>query len=225
MTAPDYYQSERNQVAEAVPADARIVIDVGCAAGRLGGALKRSRPGVRVYGIEPFPDAARDAEVLLDAVHVGRAEDAPPADWPTADCVVFADVLEHLLDPWKTLTDWSERLPPGGAAVISLPNVAHWTVLRGMLRSEFRYTDFGLLDRTHLRFFTRQTALELVADAGLHVERFERLVQPITGVMRWPLALAKWRSEPAVPLGSTGLASRCLDVYTYQFLIVARKQG
>jgi 2-polyprenyl-3-methyl-5-hydroxy-6-metoxy-1,4-benzoquinol methylase len=91
------------------------------------------------------------------------------------DFVVLGDVLEHLADPWEALRLVRGLLSPGGVAVVSVPNVAAWPVRLGLLAGSFEYRDFGILDRTHLRFFTRATARELVESAGFAVER-ERFV-------------------------------------------------
>jgi SAM-dependent methyltransferase len=110
------------------------------------------------------------------------------------DIIICADVLEHLRDPWTVLA-WLRTLPaPGGRAVISVPNIAHWTARRALLRGRFDYTDFGLLDRTHLRFFTRATAAELARRAGFAV-RAERLAgAPLPLESRVP-ALARVRDR------------------------------
>jgi hypothetical protein len=88
---------------------------------------------------------------------------------PKQGAVIFADVLEHLVDPWSTLRQALAYVKPGGSVVISLPNIANYGVRLNLLKGEFRYQDFGIYDRTHLRFFTRETFQELVAGAGLRV--------------------------------------------------------
>jgi SAM-dependent methyltransferase len=90
------------------------------------------------------------------------------------DALVCGDVLEHLRDPWRTLHALVALLRPGGRAAISIPNIAHWTARRALLRGRFDYAAHGLFDRTHLRFFTRATAHDLATSAGLDV-RAERV--------------------------------------------------
>ena len=108
--ADRYYGQERPEVRSAVPASARKVVDVGCANGRLGARLKAERPGIEVRGIEAVAEAAERARrVLDDAIH-GKAEDDLPEHWPAPDCVIFADVLEHLIDPWAVVSSWRTRL-------------------------------------------------------------------------------------------------------------------
>jgi len=213
-----YYAHERPEVAALVPRDARFVVDVGCASGALGAALKRSRPGLQVRGIEPVKAQADRAKLVLDDAVGGRAEDPLPAHWPQPDCVIFADVLEHLADPWSTLRHWHRILRPGGTIVVSLPNVAHNQVLRGLLRGRWDYEDAGILDRTHLRFFTRETALELLEETGFEVIRFERAVQPERSFAG--RQIARWATGKSSP---KHLGARWADLFTLQFLLVGRR--
>jgi methionine biosynthesis protein MetW len=155
-----------------VPPGARV-LDIGCAEGYLARALRERRCGATVVGLEADPAAADAARAWCEAVVEGDAED--PAvrarvEGPF-DRVLFGDVLEHLRDPAAVLR-WSPAvLGPGGRAVVSLPNIAHWTGRRELLRGRFPRADHGLFDRTHLRFFTRASARALVREAGLRVER------------------------------------------------------
>jgi len=160
----------RQDVLGLIPASAKSVIDVGCASGVLGAALKRQRPGIQVRGVEISPEAASRAREVLDDVHCGSAESSLPGSWPRPDCVVFADVLEHLPDPWSVLRRYHEIIEPGGTVVVSVPNVGHRSVVKGILCGRFEYVDAGILDRTHLRFFTRASAVALVEKAGFRVE-------------------------------------------------------
>lgn len=212
-----YYGHPRPEVAALVPADAQTVIDVGCGAGALGQALKASRPGLQVYGVEPAAEPARRARQVLDDVLEGRAADPLPPSWPAPDCVVFADVLEHTRDPWSVLALWRKRLAPGGSVVLSLPNVAHRSVVHGLLRGRWQYEDAGILDRTHLRFFTRRSARALVERAGLRVVRFERVLDE-DAHRGWRARLTRL----AAPAGDDGWRARPADLHTVQFLLVAR---
>jgi 2-polyprenyl-3-methyl-5-hydroxy-6-metoxy-1,4-benzoquinol methylase len=168
-------------VLDEVPDGARV-LDVGCATGYL--AAELSRRGCTVDGIEVDPAAAEQARTHCREVVVGDLE-APATQAEVQrmladarvggpDFVICADVLEHLRDPWAVLAWLRTLLAPGGRAVVSVPNIAHWTARRALLRGQFNYTDYGLLDRTHLRFFTRASAAELARRAGFAV-RAERL--------------------------------------------------
>lgn len=164
-------RNERPDLERLVPPEARRVLDVGCAYGALGLALKR-RGVETVIGIELNPEAARRAAELIDTVIVCDVElEAPPFEAGTFDCIVYGDVLEHLVDPWAVLREHRHLLAPGGVALISIPNIGYWPVLRMLLRGQWRYTTSGTLDRTHLRFFTLAGIEQLCQQAGLRVER------------------------------------------------------
>ena len=165
----DYYAHLRAEVIEAIPEGCATVLDVGCGKGVLGRWLKEN--GVRtVWGVE-LAAAGEEAKRWLDDVVVGNIEQTE-LPWPEAsvDCVVCADVLEHTVDPWRVVARLKRLLAPDGCIVASIPNVAFHRNLRKMLHGEWRYADEGLLDRTHLRFFTLRTIEELFASNGMVIE-------------------------------------------------------
>ena len=156
-----------------IPPGAKAILEVGCSTGALAYALKRQRPGVNYLGMELDPKAAEiaarycDGMALLD---IEGADELMYRDYASRDCWVFGDVLEHLRDPWAVLTKIRKVLPEGGCVVASVPNVQHWSLQAKLAVGEFRYESAGLLDRTHLRWFTRVTLFELFAKAGLRIE-------------------------------------------------------
>jgi methionine biosynthesis protein MetW len=169
-------------IAGAVPPGARV-LDVGCATGYL--AAELTARGCVVVGVEADAAAARAAAAHTERTVTGDVETDACRDALTAlapfDAVVCGDVLEHLRDPWAALRFLATLLAPRGRAVVSLPNIGHWTARRALLRGRFPYADHGLFDRTHLRFFTRASARGLVAAAGLTVtaERFAAAPLPL----------------------------------------------
>jgi 2-polyprenyl-3-methyl-5-hydroxy-6-metoxy-1,4-benzoquinol methylase len=172
-------------------ADGARVLDVGCATGYL--AAELSARGCVVDGIEFDPVAAGQARAHCREVVAGdleapliRAEVERMLAGVRPDVVVCADVLEHLRDPWAVLAWLKTLLPPDGRAVISVPNIAHWTARRALLRGRFDYADHGLFDRTHLRFFTRESAAELARRAGLAVLREHPAGAPLPLESRLP---------------------------------------
>jgi methionine biosynthesis protein MetW len=164
---------------DAVPAGARV-LDVGCATGYL--AAELTRRGCRVTGVDADPAAAERARAHCENVVVGDVEGAPTRTALAAlapfDAILCGDVLEHLRDPWSALRELGTL---GSRVVLSVPNVAHWTGRRALLRGRFPYAEHGLFDRTHLRFFTRASARELAEGAGLRVveERFASAPVPL----------------------------------------------
>jgi 2-polyprenyl-3-methyl-5-hydroxy-6-metoxy-1,4-benzoquinol methylase len=134
--------------------------------------MLRARGVKHVFGVEINPDAASRLEGVYADYWIGDVEQVNlPAGIEAFDCIVFADVLEHLRDPWSTLKRYLQLLKPRGEIVVSIPNVRNIALLYNLvLRGRWHYEDSGLLDRTHLRFFTRVEILELLADAGLEIE-------------------------------------------------------
>jgi methionine biosynthesis protein MetW len=166
------YESERGEIVGLVPAGARRVLDLGCSTGWLAAALK-ARHEVEVVGIEREPAYAAEARTHCDRVIEGDVEDVP-AGLGRFDCLVAADVLEHLVDPWSALESYAAMLDPGCRAIVSLPNVAHWTTYARLARGTWPRLPEGIHDATHLRWFTLRDAIALCEGAGLVVEHVER---------------------------------------------------
>jgi methionine biosynthesis protein MetW len=158
------YERARPEILEHVPRAARRVLDLGCASGSTGAALK-ARQDVEVVGVELEPEYAREAATRLDEVLNADAESAMPAG--RFDVLIAADVLEHLKDPWATLRRYAELLEPGATAIVSLPNVAHWSTYAHLARGSWPRKPEGIFDATHLRWFTLGDARELLQQAGL----------------------------------------------------------
>jgi SAM-dependent methyltransferase len=181
-----------------LPRGART-LDVGCATGYLAAELASARDA-RVVGVEADRGAAAAAARFCERVVTGDVEAEPCRAELRAlapfDALVCGDVLEHLRDPWGALAYLATLLRPGGTALLSVPNIAHWTGRRALLRGRFPYAEHGLFDRTHLRFFTRAGARELAEGAGLRVrgERFAPAPLPLQA--RVP-ALARLESAAA----------------------------
>ena len=215
------YYAFRTEVARLVPREARVIIDVGCGDGSLGRGLKEQRPGLQVRGIEINAAAAQTARAFLDDVMCASADASLPESWPTPDCVVLADVLEHLADPWNCLRLWRQRVCNGATLIVSLPNVMHFSAFWPLLRGRWDYQDAGVLDRTHLRFFTRDTGAEMLSAAGFHIEHFERRWNLPKGVMRYPAGVIRLietgRAGSRLPPAGLRLA----DFLSLQYLYVA----
>jgi methionine biosynthesis protein MetW len=213
LVAEHGLSSSHRLVLDAVPDGARV-LDVGCATGYL--AAELARRGCDVVGVELDPVAARQARAICRDVVVGDL-DAPDTREAVqravdggVDVVICADVLEHVRDPWAVLAWLRTLLRPGGQAVVSIPNIAHWTARRAMLRGRFDYRDHGLFDRTHVRFFTRATARDLAHRAGFAVRRELPVSAPLPLESRVPL-LARVR-DPCV--------RRCPELLALQFVLV-----
>src|SRR4051794_39039231 len=169
------YESVRPEIVDLVPPEARRVLDLGCSTGWLAGALK-ARGEVEVVGVERDPDYARAARDRCDRVLEEDVEALAPRarELGRFDCLVAADVLEHLVDPWSALDAYAGLLEPGCRAVVSLPNAGHWTTFAALARGSWPRRPEGIHDATHLRWFTLRDAIELLEGAGLRVEHVER---------------------------------------------------
>jgi len=160
-----------------IPQDAKRIVEVGCSSGALAREYKKNNPGCTFIGIEIDQEYSTLAKRFCDEVYVANIESIEDSIWDTlvgADCFVFGDTLEHLQDPWKVLRKIKTIIPPTGSIVCCVPNAQHWSLQVKLNIGDFRYVESGLLDKTHLRWFTRQTLIELFADTGFVV----RDIQP-----------------------------------------------
>lgn len=148
------------------------VLDVGCAGGQVGAGIKTF--GHEVWGIEMSSRAAAAAAQNLDRVYPGTIEGFL-AEHPEErfDHIYFGDVIEHLLSPEEVLRSVAKLLNPGAAIIGSMPNVAHRSVRMMLLEGRFDYEETGIMDRTHLRFYTRDTIVDLLTSAGFYIDHFD----------------------------------------------------
>jgi len=191
------------------------VLEVGPATGDMTKVL-RDR-GCRVTGLEVDPVAAKVGEQYCERMIVGDIEQMDLAEFfgdERFDVVLFSDVLEHLVDPSKVLADVRSILAPGGRVCASIPNIAHGSVRLALLAGEFRYRDKGLLDGTHLRFFTREGIEDLFAGAGYEVSEWRHVD---VDVFATELNLR----EQDYPRALMEALNSSPDVLTYQFIVEA----
>ena len=164
-----YYAFVRKDIEPLLPAQAARVLEVGCGGGATLQWLKQSGRAAWTAGIELSPEAAHIAATRADQVLCGDV-DALLGSFAEGsfDLILCLDVLEHLVDPWKTLEKIAKLLRPGARIITSLPNVQHHSVVLPLLfKGQWAYTDAGIMDRTHLRFFSRAGGRELMTLAGL----------------------------------------------------------
>lgn len=165
-----------------IPHPPALVLDVGCFCGAVGERLKAKYPGVRVVGVEPVKQAAGEARLVLDCVLEGRLEDVSLADahvvGQSVDVIVLADVLEHMIDPWRALQQLRELLKPGGIVLASIPNIRNWNVVDQLVRGDFEYAESGILDITHLRFFTLRGIRRLFEETGYRIDHVTHIFDP-----------------------------------------------
>ena len=195
--AQTYFANRREEMLAFVPAAARTVLEVGCGNAEFAELLK-SRRAVHVTGIEAFAGAADVARQRVDRLLNCSIEAALPLLGSARfDCIVLNDVLEHLVDPWAVLGQLREWLAPGGVVVASIPNMRYLPVFKDfVLRGLWRYQQEGVMDRTHLRFFTRRSMLELFEAAGYVVQRMQG-INPIQVSWKFDLLNALTRQSLA----------------------------
>ncbi|MCG9884803.1 MAG: methyltransferase domain-containing protein [Cyanobacteria bacterium] len=172
VDAPRYLDIPNWDLLRLLPPDARRLVDVGCNAGALGLHYKRINPQCHYAGLEIDAPVAAIARTRLDRVEVVNVED--PANDAlfepgSVDCLIYGDMLEHAIDPWALLKRHQHWLSDRGVIIACIPNVQHWTIWAELLRGQWTYQDTGLLDRTHLRFFTLDSIKDLFTGAGLEL--------------------------------------------------------
>ncbi|MFN2578331.1 MAG: class I SAM-dependent methyltransferase [Pyrinomonadaceae bacterium] len=150
------------------------VLEIGCATGFMSQFLTSSLK-CKVAALELNERAAEIAKLDNIAVIIGDIEDANIRRNLAGeyDYLIFGDVLEHLTNPSEVLSDLVRYLCDDGHVLLSIPNVAHWSVRKQLIRGRFNYADEGLLDRNHLRFFTLESAIALIENCGLRLRRIE----------------------------------------------------
>jgi 2-polyprenyl-3-methyl-5-hydroxy-6-metoxy-1,4-benzoquinol methylase len=201
---------------EYVPSDSRKVLDVGCGVGSFGASI-RKRTDCEVWGVESHAACIQKAKQNIDKVlhgYFGPELGLPPGYF---DCIVFNDVLEHMLDPASALGLARALLSSGGSVVASIPNIRQFpTVWKLLIDGDWEYQEFGILDKTHLRFFTRLSIMRLFQGAGFAIQQIDG-INPFLSHESGDEAL--WRRYS---LFSWLPITRIKDMRYQQFAIVAK---
>ncbi|MET0651886.1 MAG: methyltransferase [Hyphomicrobiaceae bacterium] len=211
----DYFSRARTEIEPHLPVSVNRMLDVGCGDGATSAFIKSVRSVEWAGGVEVNAAAAKRAEGRLDAVWCADVEEfefgrhIPPA---SLDLILCLDVLEHLVDPWSVVKHLSALLAANGRLVVSVPNIRNWKfVVKLLFRGDFNYRGAGLLDRTHLRFFVRQTAVELAGAGALPVE--------------WIGNAHPWKAGDMRAILSRLSLGRLDDLMIKQYIVVAGKAG
>lgn len=188
---PDYYYANaRRNLADLVPQNATRVLDVGCGHGMTGGLLRAER-GIEVVGIEIHEETAAVSRQYLTRVIAGDIETMElPFEEGSFDCIMLGDVLEHLINPWQALQKLVRYLHPAGSIVASIPNIRNLGVMKKVLEGSWSYEEWGILDKSHLRFFALKDMFALFEQAGIDAKVVE--------VVRDPLFEREMQSLPTV---------------------------
>ena len=208
IKSEDYFTRFRPDIIDMIPPHTGCVLSAGCASALTETELVRKN--IKVYGIEIDPEAANTARMNNITVLEGNVEqintDLIEEDF---DCLIYADILEHLKAPEKTLKKHCKKLKPGGLVYISIPNFRHYTVFRDLfLRGRIDYKDAGILDRTHLRITTRKMALQWIKSCGLEITGCNYLMH--------------WKRHKILSALTLSMAK---DFIAVQIVLTARKPG
>lgn len=204
----DYFTRARTEIAPLLPVNDKEllrVLEIGCSEGHTLEWLKKTGRCSWAAGVEPYADlrtspGAIDQFFRLDIEKI--QPDLPPA---SVDVILCLDVLEHLINPWDTLRKIDILLKPGGMWIISIPNLRNYHILSDLVfRGRFDYVESGILDKTHLRFFTRYSAIEMIESVGAKV------------IQIFSTETGRWQKRMLMSLGLGDLLAK-------QFIIKAEK--
>jgi len=159
-----------------IPVESSRLVEVGSSSGALARAFKEKSPASHYIGIDIDYSYSRLSRRYCDESYALDIERVAKSFWDNLsdrECWIFGDTLEHLQDPWRVLKNINAVIPIHGCVVACIPNAQHWSLQAKLSCGEFRYESSGLLDKTHLRWFTSTTINELFTDAGFRVEVFQ----------------------------------------------------
>lgn len=221
---PQYHQNPRVEVVSFVNEPPGVVLDIGCGGGATGRLIKEKFPGTRVIGIEVNAHAAAHARRFLDDVVCASIDDVDISrhvNGATIGTVLLLDVLEHLYDPWRALTRIRSWLLPGTRVLASVPNIRNLANLDDLAAGNWDYGPWGVLDITHVRFFTRSTLRRLFEETDYAVTHMEPLTQPA-----WidPRVIARRPGRLVTQNLSIAFRDRddLEDLYAFQYVVDAR---
>lgn len=221
-----------------------LVLDIGCGTGALGEKLKQKE--CIVHGVEYSEESAKIANSRIDKVIVLNIEKEIPRLKSEYDVIIFADVLEHLRNPEEVLKKYSQFLKENGLVIISLPNIANWSIRTKLLFGKFNYTKTGILDETHLHFYTIKTAKKMVENVGLQVQKIDLtpnfvrfFLEPIKKISSlfgvkgedyevheqlFNSSAFKIYEKMILPF-ETATAKLCKNIFAYQIVLIAKKKS
>ena len=222
------YRKERGEVIDRIPAGANRILDIGCGTGSMGRGIRTRWGNVTLVGIEKEAARGFEAKAYYDRVIIADASAwEPDFSEESFDAIVMADVLEHVEDPVKLLKKYVPYLSPQGVLVLSVPNVRYHEVLGGLAQGRFDYQEQGILDRSHLRFFTRKTLVELLEQTGLQIETLGANVSSEFSKMAEELA-RRGEARTDIDLGTIVLRDQSpeeiRDLFVMQYLVTARRR-
>jgi len=170
-----YYSNIRWDIIDLIPEGPHKVLEVGCGTGSTLVKLKEINKAWEIYGFELNEEIVQEHTQNIDKVIIGDIEQLdPPFLENFFDFIIFGDVLEHLVDPQRVLEKYTKYLKNNGVIIASIPNIKHYSVLINLVfRDRFEYKSVGILDKSHLRFFTKKEIINMFNRAGMHVKKIK----------------------------------------------------
>lgn len=200
------------------------VLEIGCGTGATGKLIKQKMPDVIYTGIEIDETAANMARERIDNVITGNVENIDLSSFgferQSFDLIICADILEHLYDPWKVLNMLLGYLKQGGSIIASIPNVQNIFLIKDLIEGNWTYSQYGLLDSTHIRFFTWKEIEKLFQRAGFKIKKYQTFIQQEIEAEAWP---------QDIDMGSFIVKevteNEAVMLFAFQYLVLAKKDN
>ncbi len=208
-----YFGNIRHDVIELVAPGANRILDIGCGEGNTGQLLKEQGKAAEVVGVEKIAEVAEIARTRIDTVLCVDVEAMSLPNTDYFDYIIMGDVIEHLYDPWALVNNMGQYLKKGGFVIASVPNIRNFRIIKSLfLKGEWNYSSDGLLDDTHLRFFTKKTIVELFSSEDFAVER---LISKFEFRPTYRTTIIKSLNNVTLHLFE--------DFLAFQYIVIARK--
>ena len=186
----EYGDDPRTELIDLIKEAPEQILEIGCSSGATGMAIKQKFPDVKYIGIDTDKESAENAQTRLDKVIIADIEKVQLNTLgfkkECFDLIICADILEHLFDPWKMLYDLREYLTPDGKIFTSIPNVQYINQIINLLHGKWKYEDHGLLDATHIRFFTLHEIVKMFNGTDYDITHCSGVTNPKMDSDTWP---------------------------------------
>jgi len=223
----NYYLNCNEPLLKNVPQSQSRVLEFGCSGGMLGKRYKENNPNTVWHGVDIHKPAVEHAKTLINNAWCLNANELKANKTMLKekyDALVYGDVIEHLIAPEKSLPAHLKLLKKGGQVVICIPNVQHWSVMKHVIGGNWAYSDQGILDRTHLRFFTRKSFTTFLQDLNLNIIKMQRISYENTpGFIKQEAKRVKMLKSLEQLCQETNIAYNDYDFRTFQYIFIANK--
>lgn len=223
----NYYLNCNKPLLNNVPSGLGRVLEFGCSGGMLGKTYKQDNSHTVWHGIDIHKPAVDHAKSMINeawCMNANALKANKTMQKEPYDALVYGDVIEHLIDPEKSLPAHLDLLKKDGQVIICIPNVQHWSVMKHVLSGNWMYSDSGILDRTHLRFFTRKSFQNFLQGLDLEITTMQRISYENTpGFIKQAAKRTKMLKSLEVLCRENGISYSDYDFRTYQYIFIAKK--